>query len=1246
MFEQSSLQVTAIPSGILNADQLKVSIVLTFKFPPDHVDPEFFLWPMLLNDTIRFSLEFTKSSTSRRQWHALTERDGQLTRITSARPNIWKELIEPSRLHGSPNQSNDIWFKGADSIRSLDAVHLADQLKHQWLYDVSQSTGFQPSNDVPGITNFKTRDKKKTQALEEFGAFFESLSNGPEVHPLTRSDDIRLSVDDIQSEALRIPKLSRDLGFVVDLVLPVPIDLIGRSTGLMRAQIDGELTWLSMTSNVVAFDMVTNDVPPKFLPKSDPSSLSQSHVGLVKLCEEKEDDDPYRFVTYDLDAAGFKELQRQTDVTEANDYVGPARKSGGIFMLEKDAAQSRLAYFTRLTAVNAQQLLASADTVQYAQDLEVGWKIDVKRDDTPFLSLHNRRSTLFPVRPNSEPLAGYISTINESFFQRADQSGTSSTSVYQAMVHGNVLAWNGFSLSAPQPTRARDKAWEQQRKGEDSNSRLYSDESHPLEGSLPPLRFGSDYRIRIRRVFANGASINSDEADAIIATPTNESLLSRKITFRRWEPAGSPIAIASSQLTRGETAQKLVVRREKLTTASTRRFLFPPGQTEDVCDWMGAFDNYTPDEQYDIIEQRLGKKHAEYQRLRRTGDFRSGWTRNVPYLPDPAVEGLYFHVHFKTRRQQAYQNGSSVDTTDLGLLEDSGWISFSKYLEGRVAFKVSFYDQDSVWPNACPIEVRLLASNARASRFRVIKSAWGVRRRVEVELAAGEWIQFSATSAIFASEKNKFELYGASESAMQIQSHPMVSPPVQLDLLHCTEVPVSVPSFTSPKFARNKGSLRAQLVDQIVVDGATTSALKLYANWSTSRANAINDDATTKTDDAVSKNVPVEPESVVLDSSIQSGDANPLELTMPDLKARKISVRLEGTSRYYKYFPEDPNERQAERAIAISSVSRYIWIPSAAPPPPPSIHSVLPAFEWVRHHGNEERRRSSLNTSIRIYLNAPWEVSGEEEMLAVVCPHIPHHELQREDREFLSSYTSIWGRDPLLVSAELPPGPFVNHFPLAEEKVDGIRYADESRHISGVYVSGAMHAVLYDDQQQLWYSDVRIDVGDTYRPWVRLALARYQRHAIDGCAISPIVAGTYVQVLNNRVVIVSTPTEDPGSIDIIVSGSSALSGVDADGPRMDAVIQVNSFGKLDVGWQNIKTIRMRRNGGLHQTGAWVGRVRLQPALSGHLRLQVREYIHYPQFDPQLGRARKNDPNWKNERTTFFENIYLGERARL
>jgi hypothetical protein len=63
----------------------------------------------------------------------------------------------------------------------------------------------------------------------------------------------------------------------------------------------------------------------------------------------------------------------------------------------------------------------------------------------------------------------------------------------------------------------------------------------------------------------------------------------------------------------------------------------------------------------------------------------------------------------------------------------------------------------------------------------------------------------------------------------------------------------------------------------------------------------------------------------------------------------------------------------------------------------------------------------------------------------------------------------------------------------------------------------AGHEVYFDaTDRQLWYADIEIDNGDSYYPFVRLALARYQPHSVDGAHLSRISMTDFMQLVPDR----------------------------------------------------------------------------------------------------------------------------------
>jgi hypothetical protein len=113
----------------------------------------------------------------------------------------------------------------------------------------------------------------------------------------------------------------------------------------------------------------------------------------------------------------------------------------------------------------------------------------------------------------------------------------------------------------------------------------------------------------------------------------------------------------------------------------------------------------------------------------------------------------------------------------------------------------------------------------------------------------------------------------------------------------------------------------------------------------------------------------------------------------------------------------------------------------------------------------------------------------------------------------LQQYTTHWGSDPVWRSRlpDLVPTP--SDFPRAVA-VKGDLTLEEVPSQARVVVAG--HQVEYDMVRKLWSCDIEIEMGDSYYPFVRLALARFQPQSLDGAHLSRVVMTDFMQVAPDR----------------------------------------------------------------------------------------------------------------------------------
>ena len=265
-----------------------------------------------------------------------------------------------------------------------------------------------------------------------------------------------------------------------------------------------------------------------------------------------------------------------------------------------------------------------------------------------------------------------------------------------------------------------------------------------------------------------------------------------------------------------------------------------------------------------------------------------------------------------------------------------------------------------------------------------------------------------------------------------------------------------------------------------------------------------------------------------------------------DPRAKRIALRLVGTSRFHQYYPAREDEKgQFESASATEEEMEHsldyvrgkptlgaptIWLDATARPAPPTVTAVrimLPTSVSVTGGGGKEVLR---RVTTRIYLGSKWFSSGEGELLAVICageklldderparqpglggryPAADRHLTPEESwrREELRKkdpvgdrVVSQWGADPTTLSQplptnRLPPDALAGYaWKLANQALytrtrDG--EADERHQVSAICFEPR-----FDRSNGEWFVDVDIDTAATKAPFLRLSLARYQAHAL------------------------------------------------------------------------------------------------------------------------------------------------------
>ncbi|MGA3354844.1 MAG: hypothetical protein ABSD85_16930 [Acidimicrobiales bacterium] len=220
-------------------------------------------------------------------------------------------------------------------------------------------------------------------------------------------------------------------------------------------------------------------------------------------------------------------------------------------------------------------------------------------------------------------------------------------------------------------------------------------------------------------------------------------------------------------------------------------------------------------------------------------------------------------------------------------------------------------------------------------------------------------------------------------------------------------------------------------------------------------------------------------------------------------------------------------------------------IPSTARPPAPDVRYLIPAWNWVNVSSATSPSSSRVGNVLRVYLGRPWFESGIGELLGVVVASPPPGGVLPAG---LQPFVSGFGSDPVFATG--PVGtPGVNDFGLATHKGVGLLLEEQTGLVPWVDVAG--HEVGWDEERRLWFADISIGAGQSYFPFVKLALVRYQPVSLPGIELSRVVQADFIQLAPNRSMGLTYPSAaevnvevlGPGFFATAPSGSTTVPGV-------------------------------------------------------------------------------------------------------
>jgi hypothetical protein len=1007
---------------------------------------------------------------------------------------------------------------------------------------------------------------------------------------LPNGDDFNKILDfhQIVSSLGDYPGILRKLGLVIDITVDVDPDQVPHTTdGMLKVNAN----WGSFQAKIHITPSIHYIWDGSHFETASKSTSSIEH-GLLKL-----DPNSYGLIAIDVDGAALKLVQTALSMTMLR-YPYPANmssqpslstiRSGGISLVHDDRAKVANQKFK--DASENDGYIKTPDSMKiYAEDTIQGYRIDIW--DSLSGQWHSLCKRIGEYRFEGSKLDPLIiadeGVVQMSMTQAATPPNSEPSKENDLYLPESIFRWEGWSLVAPRPGKSisADPNAPPAKANNDPITQFKLKTSFKAApGSLPRLRFGSRYKLRARVVDLAGNSINLEDVPPSfdLFLPTDPLGLK----YLRYDPVLAPVMVQRSPLEAdsapGESLERLVIRTYNsnpsldMTPAvkPSDRHIAPPRTSQLMAEVHGMFDSTSDGLKPDVntYNMMVSKDQGTFG-VGPNPPVRPEEILKLPYLPDPLARGAAF------RNLPATTEGTILRLNEKRVLTSNS-LPGVKVRPGSVT--MIDFGPASNWPNAQPFRLILEEGSSPPK--------WDEQKRTLTVLlpkANTATIPFSSFLA-----EGDLKIMGAwqwikeflDDQASKISTPPespsavrciedltdivadlsqltleggfwMLTPSRDINLVHAVQQPLGSPEFKSLFAVRNLGSSFANLIGVIKVNGKSTMKLDITAEWidpvdllsepepSTRSATVHVLEVPLQTLDgsplvsgnrSVGKYVPSS-DNIVFCLEGPKPSQPPCETRheFNDTKHRNVYYKAIATSRFREYFPQDKNldfTRTTPQAMMVD-------IPSSARPAAPKVLYVIPTFGWKRQTATNLIASERLGGGLRVYLDRPWFSSGEGELLGVVLlPDDTFASLKTEARNALRDrykhYVTQRGTDPIWISDSVPSLPKIKHFPSRVAEGSNLSLEESAE----IKVKVAGHAVGYDSLRKLWYCDIEVETGQSYYPFIRMALARYQPSSIKDAHLSKIVLADYAQIAPDRSIIITYDLYNPDLLNVVVAG--------------------------------------------------------------------------------------------------------------
>jgi hypothetical protein len=1184
--------------------------------------------------------------------------------LLSDRPKVVRlpsDATEAQRLDAAAALSRFTEWTAAstaqlNALKSLALARLSstggDDLTPATLQSVAAEIAQQLNIAVPTITDGGVGPLNQTdrfQAALVQAVAFHGLDETAAMQPLAAP--ARQDIHGLLKLLSSYPVLQRKLGLILDVELPVEwTDLPATGTVSIRPTFAPALNNTTHLTPTTAF--VAGASPRRFLPRARTPLIKDGFVDVA-------DTSRFYLETLDVDGAALKAAYSET----SNGNASP--RTAGIALVFREKKR----FFAALLEVAAKNTDLNQAQL-FAEDLLRGVRIDVLDEKTKsWKSLCERterfrigrdgaQTTWPPLKADPHKAEGYVRLA----VTRPKDTHTQITELQTPEV---LARWEGWSLVVPLPQEVAPSTINA------ATENKVIDEELPIEPqyrvvprSLPKLRFGRGYRVRARAVDLAGNSLSLKEANAMNA-PNIGAADGRPLIYRRFEPVESPKPLALGPLDRNECPARQL---DRLVVAEHQRSddrCLAPGRVapafaeahddhvgRSVDPTRGAFDGAMLDDHgaFPTIDERerdgtviKTAAYLHYPTVSRQPD--------EPYLPDPLAEGVLVTL---------------TDRRGFRLPDSSG-----------APVELSYYGSTRrPWPAAQPVIVDL-----RRASLPLIGSASAIasirRQRVrppfdagaEITLLPGEIAKLRVASTIGSGATaapgtghHLMALWDIARSlaASDPAAKALVSqqldrqiaraqvsqlvPPTELTLVHAVRQPIAVALKSVTMAPRAMRDISVTLTFLFELHRSSTGRLNTTARWREfiDRPSEPKPQILDKNSPFPEYRVPLDPlgtEAVPVPNQVlETETIASVVQSFGDTKHRQVTYSASGFTRFREYYaPAQAGAPQADAPFTREAGAVALSVPSTARPDAPKLAYIIPAFEWSGAWDKSAGQKVSRRTGgfLRVYLDRPWYSSGEGEQLAVVLIDTPASDALLNGE--LAMRVTRWGSDPLWETGTLEDLPGQPSFKNGAKP-------DSQYTLPGL--EGTTHRVKvvafdpeFDAVRRMWRADIGIEPSKSYTPFVRLALARYQRESIENCHLSPPVLAEFAQLTPDRsACLVYGPNSRSISLSVVgVSFRGSASRPSRPSQMRLSLEEQCSDVDTDLGWHRLEPSRYATTASVEQDADGSTRWQFDITLPGsrkerRYRLVVEEAEVLPQ---DVG---DRDPNRTvpGERITYID----------